>query len=347
MFDCERMKYPHTGLYHFCLNLGKSLLKTSPENRELCFYTPPGALGSFGEDVCYIQQRSFQKFRLPDTERISIWHNTYQSSMYIPRRRRLKVLLTIHDLNFLYSGRKSDYKKKKYLRHIRERIESADQLVTISQFTLNDLKQHIDLRGKPCEVIYNGCNIEEIGSLQPPLIQPSAPFLFSIGTIVEKKNFHVLPCLLARNDRLLVIAGITQSEDYKNRIIAEAKKWNVEKRLIFTGAISENDKQWYLKNCEAFVFPSVAEGFGLPVIEAMHFGRPVLLSTCTSLPEIGGKEAYYFHSFEPEAMQRSLEASLHHYKTRQPAAAIKNRSALFSWQKSALEYHRLYNRLLS
>ena len=346
MFDCERMKYPHTGLYHFCLNLGKNLLKTSGGNRQFCFYTPPAALGIFGENACYIQQHSFQKFRLPDTRGISIWHNTYQSSMYIPQKRKLKILLTIHDLNFLYNENKPVYKKKKYLRRIRERIERADQLVTISEFTLNDLQQHVDLHDKPCEVVYNGCNIEEIEVLQPPVHAPRSPFLFTIGTIVEKKNFHVLPCLLARNDMRLVIAGITQSEDYKDRIIAEAKKWNVEKRLIFAGAVSENDKQWYLKNCTAFVFPSIAEGFGLPVIEAMHFGKPVVLSTCTSLPEIGGKEAYYFHSFEPEAMQHSLEASLQHYETQHPAAAIKNRSALFSWEQSALQYHRLYNQLL-
>lgn len=340
------MKYPHTGLYHFCLNLGKNLLKTRSETRQFCFYTPPAALGLFGKDACYIQQRSFQKFRLPGTRGISIWHNTYQGSMYIPQKRKLKILLTIHDLNFLYNENKPVHKKKKYLRHIRERIERADQLVTISEFTLHDLKKHIDLRDKPCQVVYNGCNIEEITQLQPPRLSPRAPFLFTIGTIVEKKNFHVLPSLLAHNDRQLVIAGITQSEDYKNRIIAEAKKWNVENRLLFAGAVSENDKQWYLKNCEAFVFPSIAEGFGLPVIEAMHFGKPVLLSTCTSLPEIGGKEAYYFPSFEPEEMQQCLEASLHHYRTQHPAAAIKSRSALFSWEQSAEQYHRLYNQLL-
>ena len=143
----------------------------------------------------------------------------------------------------------------------------------------------------------------------------------------------------------LLIAGITQNDNYKNRIISEAKKWNVEDRVIFTGAVSENDKQWYYKNCEAFVFPSISEGFGLPVIEAMHFGKPVVLSTSTSLPEIGGSEAYYFNSFEPDNMQKTLSNALNEYSGAK-AQRIKKWSEQFSWETSARQYLALYSKLL-
>ena len=174
---------------------------------------------------------------------------------------------------------------------------------------------------------------------------PAAPFLFTIGTIMEKKNFHVLPALLAGNDRKLVIAGITQSEAYKKRIIEEAVKHGVEQRLIFTGPISENDKQWYLKNCEAFVFPSLTEGFGLPVVEAMHFGVPIFLSRFTSLPEIGGDVCYYFSSFEKEAMQYAIQKGLDHYNTTDAKNSIRKRAAMFSWKDAAAQYLEVYRSL--
>ena len=345
LFDCERMKKPHTGVYHFFWRRGNNLINPHDGSYKFCFYTPPSALGLFGNDACYLEQHSLHKFRLPNTKGIDLWHNTYQSSMYLPKRRRLKILLTIHDLNLLYKEHKSAYKKRKYLRDIKNKIDRADYVVAISNFTLNDIKKNIDIKGKPCEVIYNGCSIEEITDLAKPSFVPEVPFLFTIGTILEKKNFHVLPCLLANNDMQLLIAGITQNDNYKNRIISEAKKWNVEDRVIFTGAVSENDKQWYYKNCEAFVFPSISEGFGLPVIEAMHFGKPVVLSTSTSLPEIGGSEAYYFNSFEPDNMQKTLSNALNEYSGAK-AQRIKKWSEQFSWETSARQYLALYSKLL-
>ena len=148
-----------------------------------------------------------------------------------------------------------------------------------------------------------------------------------------------MPALLAGNDRLLVIAGITQSELYKQKIIQEAIKHQVEKRVIFTGSISENDKQWYFKNCEAFVFPSLTEGFGLPVVEAMF------LSTHTSLPEIGGSVAYYFNSFDKEDMQQTIRQGLQHYHSTGASESVKARASLFSWKEAALKYLEVYRSL--
>ena len=76
----------------------------------------------------------------------------------------------------------------------------------------------------------------------------------------------------------------------------------LEERIILPGEISDMDKYWLYKNCEAFVFPSMYEGFGLPVIEAMNFGKPVFLSTFSSLPEVGGKYALYWENFDSQLM---------------------------------------------
>lgn len=338
------MKYPFIGLYYYCLYLGKQLQETA-KDKEICFYLRDKNKLLF-ENACIVAQSPVHRVKFPNLKNFSIFHSTYQGSLYYPWRQKIKIVLTVHDLNFLYDEKKEDWKKKRYLSQLTKKIDRADHVVAISNFVLEDIKRHINIEGKPSSVIYNGCNIKEIGDLKEPAIKPTAPFLFSIGTIVAKKNFHVLPSLLQNNKRQLVIAGVTQNEDYKNKIISEAKKSGVEDRLIFTGAITENDKQWYLKNCEAFVFPSISEGFGLPVLEAMYFGKPVILSTYTSLPEIGGSAAFYFQNFEAEHMQQVLLSALADYKKHNLSDEIRRRALLFDWKESAKNYQKVYDSLL-
>ena len=343
--DCERMKYPHTGLYNYCYHLSKALIASNKKEQKLCFYTPPFLSKIFGEAECYIHQRNYHKLFFP-LANIDLWHSTHQSTDYFPDRKKLKIVLTIHDLNYIYDNNKTETKKKIYLAGLKKKIERADHIVAISAFTLREIQKYFDVKHKPCSVIYNGCNIEELETLLAPVNAPQKPFLFTIGTIVDKKNFHVLPALLQNNDMWLLIAGIIQSNAYKEKIIATARRFDVEDRLIFTGPVSENDKQWYLKHCRAFVFPSLSEGFGLPVVEAMYFGKPVLLSKHTSLPEIGDNVAYYFENFNESEMQKTLLDSLHDFEKNERSNAVKERALFFNWHKTAEQYHAIYKSLL-
>ncbi len=346
IIDCERMKHHHTGLYHYCYNLGKNLAANyNHQNEKIHFFLPAKEGLIFGKDEHYIHQKNWHKLFLPATPQLNVWHATHQDTDYYPAHKRAPVVLTIHDLNVLHNTSKTSAKKKYFLAEVKKKLERADHITFISAFTKNDVQQHFELANKPNTVIYNGCNIVEIKAPVAPLNVTINPFLFTIGTITDKKNFHVLPALLAGNDRVLIIAGITQSEVYKQKIIDQAIKHGVEKRVIFTGAISENDKQWYLKNCEAFVFPSLTEGFGLPVIEAMFFGKPVFLSTFTALPEIGGDAAYYFNSFDKDDMQETLQKGLQHYHATGANKSIKARAAIFSWKEAALKYLEVYRSL--
>lgn len=345
LFACE-MKYPYTGLYYYSLYLGNALQRIINKNFEdLIFYLPSNAKNEFENTIDFIQQKSIHKFLLFPLSKINIWHATYQGTMHYPFRKNIPVVLTIHDLNFMHDNKKSYHKKKKYLKQLENKIKRADYITAISQFTLNELQQYIGFYNKPVSVIYNGCNIKEIKALQSPNTKPAYPFLFTLGAIVEKKNFHVLPALLAKNDKQLIISGIIQSEAYKKKIIDEARKWNVTERVIFTGPINENDKQWYLKNCEAFIFPSLSEGFGLPVVEAMYFGKPVILSNLCSLPEIGGDVAYYFKSFDAGHMQQVLKDSLDNYLYSNISDKIKQRAISFNWMHTAQQYLDIYRKL--
>ena len=198
---------------------------------------------------------------------------------------------------------------------------------------------------KPWKVIYNGCNAPETNSFAQPKYVPAKPFLFSIGLFMSRKNFHVLPALLEGNQYELVIAGVNDFA-YKQQVLQAARQHGVQDRVRLVGPISDEEKFWYYQQCRAFLFPSIGEGFGLPIVEAMWFGKPVFLSTATCLPEIGHDVAYYFNDFDQEAMKKTFDEGLRHYDQTQPQEKIRQRAALFSWTKAAAEYMQVYRELI-
>jgi glycosyltransferase involved in cell wall biosynthesis len=311
-------------------------------SNKITYYVPRQCLGYFSTKD-YIIQKNIHKIFPARTNGAAIWHTTSQGSAYMTNNKNIKNVLTVHDLNFLYE-RKSFSKIKNYLKAVQHNIDKADSIVTISEFTKSDVLKHLETRNKPVSVIYNGCCVMEFPAYDTPTYRPVRPFLFSIGTVLPKKNFHVLHFLLRNNDYELIISG-KGNGDYTKRIIDEAKKARVEHRVKLTGAINAEDKYWYLKNCAAFLFPSLAEGFGIPPVEAMHFGKPVFLSTSTSLPEIGGQQAYYFNDFDPENMRKIFEDGMNHYVQTSPATSIIRHANQFDWGKSAQAYWKVYDSL--
>jgi glycosyltransferase involved in cell wall biosynthesis len=345
IFDCERLKYPNTGLYTFCESLGNALINNITPDQQITAYLPASAINIFGEAVKYQIQKPWHKLYVPGTARCNVWHSSYQLSRYYPSGNNVKIVLTIHDLNFLIEKKDRPSKIHKLLQNVQHHINKAAVVVCISHFIADQVKQHLDLGGKQIHVIYNGCTVNDYPDFHTPGYTPSKPFLFTIGTVLPKKNFHVLPALLKDNDYELVIAGNLSSPQYVEKILNEARRFNVTERVKIVGTISAQERSWYYKQCQAFVFPSLAEGFGLPVIEAMHYGKPVFLSTHTSLPEIGGNAAYYFEDFDAVTMQQALKKGLEDFLVSNMGARAKARAAQFSWDDTAKSYLEIYNTL--
>jgi glycosyltransferase involved in cell wall biosynthesis len=334
----------YNGLYHFCYQLGKHLAMKAKPDVHLHFYVPRAQRNIFGNNVDYITQYSLHKFYQPGTNRFDVWHIATTLSWYRPFGSKTKNIYTIHDLNFLNEEEYEPAIRKKYLTLIQQRINRADHLTFISNFARQQSLECLKIDGKSYDIIYNGCNLP--GKISDkPIYLPQKPFLFSIGQLHSRKNFHSLPALLVGNDHELVIAGMNDFP-YTEKVLQEAKKLQVEDRVKLIGPVSEEDKYWYYKNCEAFVFPSIGEGFGLPVIEAMYFGKPVFLSKFTSLPEIGGDVAYYFENFDAGCMRQTFEKGMNDYECKHPEQLIIDRAKSFSWNKAADEYLNVYRKFL-
>lgn len=345
ILDCDLMRHPNSGLYHYCLNLGNYVYEELDHRHErIKYFVPPAEALSFREDRNVIVEKPYHRFVRPFMKNCSVWHAPFQSGRMLPRKSKyLKILLTIHDLNPLHEG-KSAAEARQSVAHTQSLIDQSDAIVCISEFTRSDVVKNCEVRSKPIYVVHNGTHHVAEPS-DPVSYLPIRPFLFGMGYVNRKKNYHVLLSLVRDSDLELVIAGRLDESDYVGSIEEVAVRWGIRDRVHLTGPVSEGEKAWYLRHCTAFVHPSLAEGFGAPVVEAMQFGKPLFLSDKTSLPEIGGDVAFYFADFEPDHMRDVLQQGLEKYRSNGLAEKIKKRAEQFNWQEKALEYLKIYRSL--
>jgi glycosyltransferase involved in cell wall biosynthesis len=348
ILDCDLMRYRNTGLYHYCLNLGNYVNRLLQENgeEEMRFYVPPREELTFPDRRNVIVERSYHKFFKPFLFGCRIWHAPFQSGRLVPvKNKSIKVILTIHDLNPLHEDLPAAQVKKS-IAHTQWLIDNSNTIVCISEFCKQDVLANCDTGNKPIFVIHNGTHAVHRPGLEIQSYRPTHPFLFAMGDVNRKKNFHTLVPLLENQELEIVIAGRLAEPDYIENMKEDAKARGVIDRLHILGPVKEGEKAWYLENCKAFVHPSLAEGFGAPVVEAMSFGKPLFLSSLTSLPEIGGEVAYYFRNFEPSHMQQVLQEGLDEFSKSELTEKILERSRQFNWEVKAKEYLNVYKTLL-
>jgi len=340
--DLEKLKTLHSGLGQFGLHLARNLQDEFSNSKNLHLYIPDSAKGYFPNSNLHIWKRFHQISKVP--LEVEVWHSLHQEAKYFPKKYK-KLLLTIHDLNFLdkYGGAKL----RKKLSNLQDLVDKTDGVSFISKYSKNVANEHLNFDNKQQRVIYNGLTLKQpIDTVKPNSITNSQPYLFSIGIVSAKKNFHTLiPMMKELTDLHLIIAG-NNSSSYANEINQEITNAGLENRIKLVGEVTEFEKNWLYENCEAFVFPSISEGFGLPVIEAFYFGKPTIISNKSSLPEIGGKYAEYFESFNPKEMANQVQSAINDHNNSKKEEQ-KKYAASFSWKNAAQQYLDFYFDLIA
>ena len=273
-----------------------------------------------------------------------VYHTLHQLPAYKVKGAG-RTVLTLHDLNFLHV--KSKAKARSYLKRVQQQVDQADAVVFVSHFTKEESFRHLSIpSGKTTEVIYNGVALPQVAPVRPDFLNTNN-YLFSIGQFLAKKNFHTLIPFLKKlpHETTLIIAGENNTSygDYVKKMIAEN---NLQKRILLPGAVSEAEKLYLYLHCAAFVFPSLAEGFGLPVVEAMRAEKPVFCSDKTSLKEIGGPHVHFWESFDAEIMLKVFMSGMASFGELKRQASY-DYSLRFTWHENAKEYVRLYKSLLT
>ncbi|WP_434035515.1 glycosyltransferase family 4 protein [Formosa sp. 4Alg 33] len=296
----------------------------------------------------YIPITRYPLFRI--RQKFDLWHSVNQNTKIEPASKNTPYLLTIHDVNFLeeQSGKRLDFR----INQLKSKIKRSSAIVYVSEFAKQNTRAHFHIPDIPEYVIYNGNNFNHDSTknlgINHPKHVPSKPFIFSIGKAMEKKNFHTLIEMLRfLSDVVLVIAGGLNTA-YAELLKEKIQYYKLENRVILLGNIAESDKIYYYKNCLAFAFPSLREGFGLPVLEAMTFGKPIFLSNKTSLPEIGGKHSFYWDNFNALDMANVFEAGMSTFENNKDTfqSAYINHSQEFTWEKAAKDYINVYKSIL-
>jgi glycosyltransferase involved in cell wall biosynthesis len=338
VFDAERLRNPNSGLGQFCRALGSALIDVRPPDSTVSFVVPPGMESTFDE-TSTLRTRWWMRFQTPAYA--DVWHAPHQD-VWIRPPAAARMVLSIMDLNFLERADYSAAKKARRLAAVQKKVDAADAIATISEYTANVVRTHLVVPDIPVRVIYLG-NPMDSGAVKPK----KGPFFLFVGAIHPKKNVKaLLPVMRAFPDMGLVLAG-PNDHPYAKEVARAIEENGLADRVMMTGPITEEAKRMFYQGCRALLFPSLSEGFGLPVVEAMSVGKPAFLSRLTSLPEIGGKAAYYFDSFEPESMIETIRAGLADFDAHpQRPAELRAHAARYSWTRAATEYWALYDEVL-
>jgi glycosyltransferase involved in cell wall biosynthesis len=332
------------GIFEFSSQLAQRLVPRLPQwqqrwNLHLSFHVRKHLMGCFGDHVAYLPLRRVQRWVHLPRQRVALWHSTHQLNPFKPPLATTQRLVTVHDLNYRWHANPTAAAREH--RRMQGLLKRADHLVAISHHTEQDIQTHLDWLG-PLEVIYNGAqDLRHVAHQPVPGLSAHRPFLFHLSRMTPSKNPQsILDLAQFWPDMQFLMCG-APSEDAK-ALAATNQLPNV----TFALGISNEQKAWAYAHCSGFLFPSLTEGFGLPPIEAMHFGKPVFLSDRTCLPEIGGDAAHYFESFSPAAMKAVVELGLlrHHQEGRQQQ--VMEHAQRFNWDQAAQHYMSLYERLL-
>lgn len=347
LLDMGKLKNPNSGLGQFSYYYGKHISELENEELYFNFLIPESKMGIFGKDYGYENTSLLRRIAPYLCKKYDLWHALHQDSSFLPANTTSPYILTIHDLNFLEE--KGPFKARRRLIKLQKKVARASAITFISNYTAKVSKENLNLDGKSIYVIHNGVDIMSDKPVEKPDFLPSGKFLFALGMVLKKKNFHVLIDFIDKiSDYKLVIAGDISSQ-YAKMIIEFITKRRLQNKVILPGIVSEDDKIYLYKNCSGFLFPSRIEGFGLPVIEAMRFGKPVFISNKASLPEIGGDLAYYWNDFDPDHMATIFNSKIQEYEENEEE--IKNKiieySKLYDWKKSIRQYYNLYLEVLN
>jgi glycosyltransferase involved in cell wall biosynthesis len=280
-----------------------------------------------------------------------------------PFRKRLPSVLTVHDVIPLTFREAMGALRNRLLYRPGMRLACGlnDVVVTVSEFSRQDIARQLGVPAEKIRVIPNG-NREPHAArrgLDAALTRKFGlhkGFILYVGGIHERKNVPRLIAAFARLARRgtfpgkLVLTGAVSGAPYQERmwaVCSEAvRRTGMDSRVAFTGFIPDEELDSLMRRAACLVYPSLYEGFGIPILEAMSAGTPVLTSATTALPEVAGGAAILVDPQDEEAIAAGMERLLTDARLRASLIRQGRRwSASFTWDRTAQAYLDLYQEI--
>ena len=367
-FDARGINlYNGTGIGTYAQNILKHILNLDKENSYHIYWWGEN-YNDFSKENSKIvltskRRKSFyEEYYFPtnlNKEDVDLYH-VPQNGMGLSKNTSCKKIITVHDL-IPYTMPETVGKGylKKFLRNMPQLVYDADAIITVSEYSKKDILRFFPMDEKKIFVThlaadgkYKPLDKYKCNNVLKNHYNIDTPFILYIGGFSPRKNIKSLLISFSKiyknldKDYKLVIVGANKKG---TQILMDiAKDLNIDSKIIFTGFVPEDHLPILYNSCETFVYPSLYEGFGLPPLEAMCCGTPVITSNVTSIPEVVGNGGLLINPNNIDELSTSLEKTLVDtlFRKNLKKKALE-RASIYSWENTAKNTLKVYNSILS
>lgn len=277
-----------------------------------------------------------------------VFHPTYYDDYFLERIKKKPFVVTFYDM--IHEKFSNQYESlrldNKIIDNKKRLLENSSKIIAISERTKNDIIEFFDVDASKIDVVYLGNSLHNFDIGKKKLIEED--YILFVGNRGEYKNFNffvsAIGQLLIDANLKLICAG---GGDFSPQEVVLIESLKLENRVIFKKIINDDVLANYYAHALFFCFPSLYEGFGIPVLESFACGCPALLSKGGSLPEVGGEAALYFDPTNAESLRKSADELINNQVLRQNLREKGfERLKQFSWDATFLETLEVYKTVI-
>jgi len=287
---------------------------------------------------------------------LDIYQTQYITPWFVPKN--TKIITIVHDISFNFYPQFIKFFDLLFLKIlIPVSLRRADKIIAVSEFTANEIIRYYNINPKKITWIHNAfsedflreISQEELLKIQEKYSLPEK-FILYLGTMQPRKNIPHLISAFARikdslTDTKLVLCGNKEAHNFDKKIEKAIAQNGLQNDVYFPGYVADEDKRAIFKLSRVFVSPSLYEGFGIPILEAMALGIPVLASKIPPHEEIAGESILFFEINKKDDFENKLkEICLNNDLRENLAKRSREKAGKFSWRNSAVKMLSIYGK---
>lgn len=368
-FEAKKVFTNSTGIGNYCRRCIGALERYGHKNMESVLFVPGQEVSGYGSNIKIVTPdkwirrngflreiwRCFLSWYSIRREKVDIYHGLSNELPFFINHSRCKTVVTIHDLIFIrhpetykWLSRMILMVKTYYACHI------ADHIIAVSKTTKQDIINFYGIDEKKISVVYQSISDkfrqplkkDEVTRCQNIMKLPEK-YILCVGTIQTRKNQETIVKALAHLPEEIHAVLVGKRTEYQNKIVCTAKTNGTYKRLYILNDVPNEYLPAIYKSATVFVLPSIFEGFGIPIAEALASGTPVIAAKGSCLEEAGGPGSIYVDPYDEENWANAILQILHNNtKHDEMETTGKEYSLLFTDESLACALHRVYDNII-
>jgi glycosyltransferase involved in cell wall biosynthesis len=354
--------YSGTGIGTYTSQIIKHMLRNDINNSYLLYWWGENYKTLYNNNVSISMaskkhRKFFEEQFFPQSlksNNIDVYHIP-QNGIGMPQKKTCNYISTIHDLiPYIMPETVGKGYLKRFITAMPQIVQNSDTIITVSEFSKKDIikifnveENKIKVTPLAAEDYFKPIDLEKSNYYIKANYNIDYNYILYIGGFSPRKNVRALLIAfsrlykhLSKNYKILILGSANDEHSY---LISLCESLNISDKVIFTGYVPYEALPYFYNSCSVFVYPSLYEGFGLPPLEAMSCGVPVITSNISSIPEVVGDAALLINPFDTEELKNALERVLES-KALSDELSTKgyNRSKMFNWEKTAAQTLKIY-----